>query len=366
MCALAVFPRKEGDDALARPTREAQIRLQSIVILVVAILSILGAGWIMLSFWVFPNLRSFRHRLILGLAISDFIMALNFLFSTTMNIAGRFIDHPENTAFCSFNGFITQVFVIQTDYWVLTIAVCTYFVLAGHKRPSSWVQDHGVIIWAIPWFFSTLWASLGLAIVGYEDIGAWCWFGSDWIRLAVNFFPRWVIIVTMFLLYAYLWTILYKAHNRLSSVEAVSPENLVSGNATPIVSQPSSFQGSSFRGDLEGRSSGSVRRLKKVMNASLVLIRWTLTHIVQIARLMLLYPLAYAIIWSLPTAIRIYNATEKKPAPFALQTLDKASIVIQGFVDAVIYGVNETSLSSWRLRLSQIHLLGQTIEGSMR
>lgn len=68
---------------------------------------------------------------------------------------------------------------------------------------------------------------------------------------------------------------------------------------------------------------------------------------------MLLYPLAYAIIWSLPTAIRIYQATENKPAAFALQTIDKASIVIQGFVDAVIYGVNETTLTSWRARFSR-------------
>lgn len=68
---------------------------------------------------------------------------------------------------------------------------------------------------------------------------------------------------------------------------------------------------------------------------------------------MLLYPLAYAIIWSLPTAIRIYQATENKSAAFELQTVDKASIVVQGFVDAVIYGVNETSLSSWRALLSR-------------
>lgn len=68
---------------------------------------------------------------------------------------------------------------------------------------------------------------------------------------------------------------------------------------------------------------------------------------------MLLYPLAYAVIWSLPTAIRIYNSTTEAAAPFALQTIDKASIVVQGLVDAVIYGLNETSWSSWRARLSR-------------
>lgn len=65
---------------------------------------------------------------------------------------------------------------------------------------------------------------------------------------------------------------------------------------------------------------------------------------------MLLYPLAYAVIWSLPTAIRIYQATKDKPAAFTLQTIDKTSIVIQGLVDSIIYGINETTRASWRAR----------------
>jgi hypothetical protein len=63
---------------------------------------------------------------------------------------------------------------------------------------------------------------------------------------------------------------------------------------------------------------------------------------------MLLYPLAYAVVWSLPTGIRIYQAASGQPAPWQLQTVDKTCIVLQGLVDAVIYGTTESSLSSWR------------------
>jgi hypothetical protein len=63
---------------------------------------------------------------------------------------------------------------------------------------------------------------------------------------------------------------------------------------------------------------------------------------------MLLYPLAYAVVWSLPTGIRIYQSANGRPAPWQLQTVDKACIVLQGVVDAVIYGATESSLSSWR------------------
>ena len=135
---------------------------------------------------LFPDLRSFRHQLILGLAISDLIMAFNFLLSSSMNVTGRWIGAPEQAGFCNFNGYMTQVFVIQTDYWVLIIAICTYFVLADHKRCASWVQDHLVTVWMSPWLLSVTWASIGMGMTGYGDIGAWCWFTSDKVRLLVR------------------------------------------------------------------------------------------------------------------------------------------------------------------------------------
>ena len=134
---------------------------------------------------MFPNLQTFRHQLLLGLAISDCVMALNFVISSSMNIGGRWIGAPEQAKFCSFNGYMTQVFVIQTDYWVFIIAIYTYFVLTDQKRCSSWIQTHPLVPWVLPWFLSVLWASVGLAITGYGDIGAWCWFTSDEVRLLV-------------------------------------------------------------------------------------------------------------------------------------------------------------------------------------
>lgn len=99
-------------------------------------------------------------------------MALNFLSSTAMNINGKEIGAPEHQTFCSFNGFMTQVFVIQTDYWVLTIAMCTYVILAGYKSLSSWVQDQRIFLSCVPWVLSLLWAGIGLKLAGYGDIGA--------------------------------------------------------------------------------------------------------------------------------------------------------------------------------------------------
>ncbi|KAK1489998.1 hypothetical protein CABS01_12579 [Colletotrichum abscissum] len=174
-----------------------------------------------------------------------------------MNLSGRLIDNPEQTDFCKLNGFMAQVFVIQTDYWVLNIAICTFFILTDQRKRASWVQNHEVVIWGLPWFFSVLWASVGLGLNGYHSIGAWCWFKSDKTRLLANFVPRWIIITIMFVLYAYLALALFRAQNRLSSMQE-SPGHLESGYST----QDGSRAASTHEG-LEGQSMISIRRLKR-------------------------------------------------------------------------------------------------------
>jgi len=67
----------------------------------------------------------------------------------------------------------------------------------------------------------------------------------------------------------------------------------------------------------------------------------------KISYQMMTYPLAYLLIWSIPTSIRIYQAVTSKPAPFGIATVDKACIVIQGLVDAIIYGLNESRQRIW-------------------
>jgi hypothetical protein len=73
----------------------------------------------------------------------------------------------------------------------------------------------------------------------------------------------------------------------------------------------------------------------------------------KLARQMMMYPLVYMLIWTIPTTIRIYQSVTGKPAPFGIATVDKACIVIQGFADAIIYGVNESSLGVWREKFSR-------------
>ncbi|KAK3991257.1 hypothetical protein QBC44DRAFT_323920 [Cladorrhinum sp. PSN332] len=311
-------------EALAAPTDQHAIYTQSMVILIASFISIVGTVWIGASFAVFPQLRTFRHQLILGLAVSDFAMAFNFLLSSSHNVSGRLIGAPEQAKFCSFNGFMTQLFVVQTDYWVLTIAICTYLILADHRRSSVWIQGHLILLWAFPWLLSSVLALIGLLVLGYGDIGAWCWFTSDAVRLYVNFVQRWAIVAVMMLLYARLYYLLFRAHRHWRSFGESDSTGGATGDAT---GGTGSGVGS---GHYARALSGQHRRLKKL------------------ARLMLLYPVAYAIIWTLPTCIRIYQTITGQSAPWQIQTIDKACIVLQGFIDAIIYGWTESSFASWR------------------
>ncbi|KAB5581052.1 hypothetical protein GE09DRAFT_461083 [Coniochaeta sp. 2T2.1] len=264
-------------------------------------------------------------------------MAINFPSSAALNVSYRHhhLGDHEHRKFCHFNGFVTQIFVVQTDYWVLIIAVCTFLILADHKKLSSWIEERRILLYCAPWVLPVIWASLGLAIVGYGSIGAWCWFASDEVQLLVNFVPRWLIIFGMLAMYARLFLLLWGAGKRFGSYgqTSKSTSGLVSG---PGILDRGPQPGAHTRAP-EGNNEATQRQARKANR-----------KMKKLARLMLMYPLAYILIWTLPTAIRIYQATKGKSAPFVLETIDKSCIVIQGFIDAVIYGLTESSISSWR------------------
>jgi hypothetical protein len=148
------------------------------------------------------------------------------------------------------------------------------------------------------------------------------------------------IIAIMLLMYARLYFVLYRAHTHFLSIDIESSSaattadptirNINADNQPRVLAKDNSFGENNQRPSTNAKLSRSSRKIRRL------------------ARLMLLYPLAYAVIWTLPTSIRIYQTVTSRSAPWQLQTVDKACIVIQGFVDAVIYGVNESSLSSWR------------------
>jgi hypothetical protein len=147
--------------------------------------------------------------------------------------------------------------------------VCTYLLVANHNTASTWIQDHRVIIWILPWFFSLLCGGLGLGLVGYGFGGAYCLFTSDEIRLLVNYVPRWIIIITILCLYIRLFRLIHNIRKESNSLDYLSstapiPEEkpaTATKSQGPTIATDDGEEGLQLQ---RRRDSASSRRLKRV------------------------------------------------------------------------------------------------------
>ncbi|BCS01798.1 uncharacterized protein AKAW2_60062A [Aspergillus luchuensis] len=96
------------------------------IILVVSVVSMVGSGWIIISFLFIPSLRTFRHQLILGLGISEFLAASNVVISAGLNTSGIEIWNPSLKTFCGFNGLMAQTFLVQSKRRNKSLLTVTY------------------------------------------------------------------------------------------------------------------------------------------------------------------------------------------------------------------------------------------------
>ncbi|TLS24208.1 hypothetical protein PpBr36_08827 [Pyricularia pennisetigena] len=319
---------------ITAPQTDEDQRILSIAILVTSSLSILGAGCIILSFATFQGLRLFRHRLILGLAISDFLRAVVILVPAVLDLANQPLTTATNYSACVCDGFMVQTFVTQSDYWILTVAIYTFIIVTGQKQTAAWIENHQLIVLAIPWVLSLASAGISLTIATYNDIGSWCWIHEENIRLWYNFVPRWTIIVAMLVMYARISVVLRKAQKGFG--EATSRKT----TAAPSTSGEAAPDGLNAFEPLSLAEEGG--RCSVIENSN---------RLRKLARHMALYPIIYIIIWILPTVVVLYHVSTNTAAPFPLQTVDKSFIVIQGFVNAITYGVSESSVACWRTLL---------------
>ncbi|KAH8596235.1 hypothetical protein B0O99DRAFT_686278 [Bisporella sp. PMI_857] len=159
------------------------------------------------------------------------------------------------------------------------------------------------------------------------------------MRLFINYVPRWVIILTVLCLYLRLYFLIRDVHKETSSFGSDSGLPVYSAESSQVSKPPMEV---SFAVDntvqtrpapgIESRSSPGLKRTSFQM---------------------MTYPLVYMFIFIIPTSMRIYQFSTGKNAPFAISTIDKACIVIQGFADAIIYGVQESTWKVWKTFLRQ-------------
>ena len=195
----------------------------------------------------------------------------------------------------------------------------------------GWLPEH----WRL-WVFS----STRCFYLNFANINGWnivCWFASDRTRLLVNFIPRWIIIFIIIALYLRLTYILLRIQKQLESTEE-DTTIILSGHhhmSRQIDLQQKDPQTNSYPHTSDSRSatanvqrSGPTSKLKKVRssnNGSPT--GWkpklNMYDFYKVAVRMMMYPVLYMLIWTIPTAIRIYQGTSGHSTPLGINCVDK-------------------------------------------
>jgi G protein-coupled receptor GPR1 len=156
--------------------------------------------------WFILMKRSFRHRLVLFLIASDTFKALWYFIFGTVAIARGPIS--SDSSFCQASGFFLLLGVEASDFAILVIALHTLVSIfkAASKAGEGGLYPYRNWIYLI-WLGPPLVAA-SLAFVNannaYVTSGAHCYLPKRpyWYRLALSWIPRYLIIGTIFAMYA--------------------------------------------------------------------------------------------------------------------------------------------------------------------
>ena len=164
----------------------------------------LAAALVAFQWFAFMK-RSFRHHLIFLLILSDMFKAFwYFIFPIVVFTRGTV---QSSSKFCQASGFLLALGTEASDYAILMIAIHAALYVF---RPPDRLGEGG--LYPYRWWMYTFWvilpilaASLGFTSPnGYVTAGTFCNLPKRpfWYRLALSYIPRYLIFITIFVLYA--------------------------------------------------------------------------------------------------------------------------------------------------------------------
>ncbi|KAF3913168.1 hypothetical protein AA313_de0204391 [Arthrobotrys entomopaga] len=296
------------------------------VVLAGSVLSIAGSLYMIVGFLILPELRGFRHQLVLGLAVTDLFLAINFFIPSFSMLVGSKTTEPSNSNFCSPDGFLTQFFFAQVDVWQMVIAMVTLLMMSGPSTPLKWAREHIWALWLFPWVVALITAFFGFGIWDYGDVGGF--------RLYFNYLPRWIIIFCSLILYIHVYGIILRARRAARMQRQYRPtaaQQRIMANQANNVSNSSSDKDCK---DLARTKITSLDDSRATSSAGLSSINTDPAlagqirsadekaqeeadqqkHVRKIALQMISFPIAYGILWSIPTIIMIVQVVKGEGA----------------------------------------------------
>jgi hypothetical protein len=135
------------------------------------------------------------------------------------------------------------------------------------------------------------------------------------------------MITAMLGLYVYLYHIIHRAHKQCVSFQdgslshaGVSFETEIGTSTRRIGHPPTAMHITSEDSTIEVEQHG-----RGALTNGQTHVRYSSSVLKKLANQMMCYPLAYILIWTIPTSIRIYQSVTGVPAPFGVATVDKVS-----------------------------------------
>ncbi|KAK6506002.1 hypothetical protein TWF506_010928 [Arthrobotrys conoides] len=291
-------------------------------------------------------------------------------------MTGRGASSPSNGAFCSANGFLTQLFFAQIDVWQVTIALITLLMLSGPSMVLKWIRENVWAVWLFPWLVSLIAAFFAFGFWDYANVGGFCWLGSRNIRLYFNYIPRWIVIFGCLVTYIAVYRLILHARRRANiqktyrgrgsdrthpqpattmvpvantESEKVNPDEISSGNSSSSLDTSRAGSSTGFSATIHDPAvAGQIQTAAEKAEEEAEQQK----QVRKIAIQMISYPLAYAVLWAIPTIVMIIQvARGGEGVSIHVEGLAKMLLVFNGFVDAHVYGFNERTAMGWRQRI---------------
>ncbi|KGB80158.1 hypothetical protein CNBG_5996 [Cryptococcus deuterogattii R265] len=180
-----------------------------IVNIVILCLTVLGAGMILSSMaineFVFSRPGTTRTRIVQALVLSDLLLGIIGLISSSLALTGDGHLMAHATTSCSGLGFMLTAILWSEHLWTLLLAFATYMILINPLHSMTlWLEKKWFYFYIIVWVIAVMMGLIGYKVYGYYPAGGICFYGNNTGLYAelIQFIPRAIVCLTITILYS--------------------------------------------------------------------------------------------------------------------------------------------------------------------
>ncbi|XP_038578711.1 G-protein coupled receptor 157 [Micropterus salmoides] len=144
---------------------------EQVVVLFSCALSFLGSSLIILTFFIWPDLRTTPRKLLVCLSVSDWLSAVSYAYGVWR------VFHTDSLD-CVVQGAISTFANTSSFFWTVSVAVYLYVLIvrSSQRAAESLVLFFHLVSWGVPLAITV--AAVSLNKIGYDasevSVG-WCW-----------------------------------------------------------------------------------------------------------------------------------------------------------------------------------------------